>query len=61
MESKPAPFVLSSQANSETERMRQIQNGIVEGLADIDADRFTELTDVATSDRIAQFKARLPH
>jgi len=61
MERKSASFACSSQANSETERKRHIQNGIAEGLADIDAVQFEEMTDTTTADRITQFKARLPH
>ena len=61
MERKSASFACSSQANSETERKRHIQNGISEWFGDIDAGQYEEMTDTTTADRIAQFKARLPH
>ena len=61
MESKLASLAHASQANSETERKRQTQNGIANGMADIEAGRFKVMSDTTTAERIAQFKGRLPH
>lgn len=55
--SRPVAVTVSLRDWEELTQLR-IEHGITQGLADLQAGRFEEMNDTATSDRLARFRAR---